>query len=93
MARRCGAKHIFKSKCAKDVMAGPILDVLMFKNGTPLWREAHFQVKMRKTQHSRATFGRSDVKKLQAAVARSAFVNKNAQNTRVLQHFEKFATD
>ena len=26
------------------------------KNCTPLWREAHFEVKMYKTQHSRTTF-------------------------------------
>ena len=48
MARRCGAKHICKSKCAKHNNLGPILEVPMFKNGTPLWREAHLQVKMRK---------------------------------------------
>ena len=27
------------------------------KKCTPLWREAHFQVKMYKTHHSRSTFG------------------------------------
>ena len=27
----------------------------------PLWREAHFEVKMGKTPHARTTFGRSDV--------------------------------
>ena len=31
------------------------------KNCTPLWREAHFEVKMLKTPHVRTTFGRSDV--------------------------------
>ena len=31
------------------------------KNCAPLWREAHFQVKMYKTPHVRATFGGSDV--------------------------------
>ena len=31
------------------------------KNCTPLWREAHFQVKMYKTHHSRTTFGNWDV--------------------------------
>ena len=33
----------------------------MSKKCTPLWREAHFEVKMYKTPHVRATFGRSDV--------------------------------
>ena len=49
-ARRCGAKHISKSKCTKHTMVGPLLEVEMSKKCTPLWREAHFQVKMYKTQ-------------------------------------------
>ena len=48
-ARRCGAKHISKSKCTKHTMLGPLLEVRMSKKCTPLWREAHFQVKMYKT--------------------------------------------
>ena len=48
-ARRCGAKHISKSKCTKHTMVGPLLAVEMSKKCTPLWREAHFQVKMYKT--------------------------------------------
>ena len=47
-ARRCGAKHISKSKCKKPQGFGPLLDVEMSKKCTPLWREAHFEVKMRK---------------------------------------------
>ena len=31
------------------------------KNCMPLWREAHFQVKVLKTPHVQTTFGRSDV--------------------------------
>ena len=56
-ARRCGAKHISKSKCAKHTMLGPLLEVAMSKKCTPLWREAHFQVKMYKTPGVRTTFG------------------------------------
>ena len=63
-ARRCGAKHILKSKCAKHTMVGPLLEVPMSKKCTPLWREAHFEVKMYKTLHVRATFGGSDVEKV-----------------------------
>ena len=48
-ARRCGAKHISKSKCTKHTRSGPLLEVEMSKKCTPLWREAHFQVKMYKT--------------------------------------------
>ena len=60
-ARRCGVKHISKSKCTKHTMFGPLLEVAMSKKCTPLWREAHFEVKMLKTPHVRATFGRSGV--------------------------------
>ena len=40
------------------------------KKCTPLWREAHFQVKKYKTHHGRSTFGRGDVEKVHAIVAR-----------------------
>ena len=56
-ARRCGAKHISKSKCTKHTIVGPLLEVAMLKKCTPLWREAHFEVTMYKTPHVRATFG------------------------------------
>ena len=60
------------------------------KNCTPLWREAHFQVKMYKTPHVRATFGGSDVEKVHAVVARSTFRSENVQNTRGSVHFWRF---
>ena len=44
-ARRCGAKHISKSKCTKHTRSGPLFEVAMSQKCTPLWREAHFQVK------------------------------------------------
>ena len=80
-ARRCGAKHISKSKCTKHTIVGPLLEVAMSKKCTPLWREAHFQVKMYKTPHVRATFGGSDVEKVHAVVARSTFRSQNVKNT------------
>ena len=43
------------------------------KNCTPLWREAHFEVKMCKTHQVRTTFGSWDVEKVHAVVARSTF--------------------
>ena len=58
-------------------------------NCTPLWREAHFQVKMYKTHHGRSTFGSWDVKKVHAVVARSTFPSQNVQNTRGSDHFWK----
>ena len=60
-ARGCGAKHISKSKCTKHTMVGPLLEVEMSKKCTPLWREAHFEVKMLKTLGVRTTFGGSEV--------------------------------
>ena len=48
-ARRCGAKRISKSKCTKHSTFGPLLEVQMSKKCRPLWREAHFDVKMLKT--------------------------------------------
>ena len=57
-ARRCGAKHISKLKRIKHTMLGPLLEVEMSKKCTPLWREAHFEVKMSKTPGVRTTFGR-----------------------------------
>ena len=89
-ARRCGAKHISKSKCTKHTMLGPLLEVQMSKKCTPLWREAHFQVKMYKTHHARTTFGGSDVEKVHAVVARSTFPSQNVQNTTCSRHFWRF---
>ena len=99
-ARRCGAKHISKSKCTKHTMFGPLLEAQMStfekvhavvarstfpsqnvqntpcsvhfwrlrcrlsKKCTPLWREAHFQVKMLKTLGFPTTFRGSAVASL-----------------------------
>ena len=59
----------------------------MSKKCTPLWREAHFQVKMYKTPQRRTTFGSCDVEKVHAVVARSTFPSQNVQNTRGSDHF------
>ena len=67
-ARRCGAKHISKSKCTKHTMFGPLLEVEMSEKCTPLRREAHFEVKMHKAHHVRTTFGSCDVEKVHAVV-------------------------
>ena len=56
-ARRCGAKLISKSKCTKHTSPGPLSEVEMSKKCTPLWHEAHLQVKMYKTHYARSTFG------------------------------------
>ena len=59
------------------------------KNCTPLWREAHFEVKMHKTHQHRTVFGSCDVEKVHAAVARSTFPSQNAQSTSASEHFQK----
>ena len=64
-ARRCGAKHISKSKVLKTCGLGPLLEVEMSKKCTPLWREAHFEVKSVKNCGFRTTFGGSEVASLQ----------------------------
>jgi len=48
MARRCGPKHICKSKCTKHLSAGPVLDVTIWKLPRRCG-EGHLQVKMYKT--------------------------------------------
>ena len=101
-ARRCGAKHISKSKCTKHTNVGPLLEVEMLKKCTPLWREAHFQVKMYKTHHSRTTFGGSDVEKVSKKCTplwrEAHFEVKSVKKLRVLSLFwredvEKVDTD
>ena len=58
------------------------------KNCTPLWREAHLQVKLYKTHHQlRTTFTSWDVDKVHAVVAQSTFPSQNVQNTRGANHF------
>ena len=58
-ARRCGAKHISKSKVSKTDGPRPLLKVEMSK----LHAVVAFQVKMLKTPHARTTFWRADVEK------------------------------
>ena len=71
-ARTCGAKHIWKSKCAIHEMSNKC---------TALWREAHLKVKMYRTPHVRAIYGRPDsncrpdVGKVHAFVSRSTFAS------------------
>ena len=117
-ARRCGGKHILKSKCTKNTpcsdhfwklrcpktlwrevilmskctkhtRSGPLLAVAMSKKCTPLWREAHFEVKRYKAHHCRTTFGSCDVEKVHAVVVRSTLPSQNVQNTPLSDHFWK----
>ena len=61
----------------------------MSKKCPPLWREAHFEVKMYKTPQRRTAFGSCDVEKVHAVVARSRFRSQNAQNISASDDFWK----
>ena len=80
IARRCGAKHISKSKCTKHTLE-------MSKKCTPLWREAHFEVKMYKNTPGSDYFWKLRCRKVHASVARSTFRSQNVKNTRGSDHF------
>ena len=84
-ARRCGAKHISKSKCTKHLRSGPLLEVAMSKKCTPLWREADFQVKMYKTTPRSDYFWKLRCRKS----ARRCGARQNVQNTPRSDHFWK----
>ena len=56
------------------------------KNCTPLWHEAHFEVKSVKARRSRTSFGSWDVEKVHAVVG---FGSQNVQSTPSLEHFWK----
>ena len=83
-ARRCGAKHISKWKCTKHLSLAPLLEVQMSKKCTPLWREAHFEVKMYKALGVRTTFGGSDVEKVHRCGA------KDISKSKCSDHFWRF---
>ena len=57
------------------------------KKCTPLWREAHFEVKSVKNWRSRTTFGSWDVEKVHAVVARSTFRSQKCKKLRALSLF------
>ena len=85
-ARCYGAKHIWKSKCTKHLRSGPLLEIERSKKRTPLWHEAHVEVKMYKTPQVRTTFGRCVVEKMHAVVAGSTCGSENVQNTTCSGH-------
>ena len=85
------ARSTFRSQNVQSTRGfGPFLLVEMSKKCTPLWREAHFEVKMYKAHQVRTTFGSWDVEKVHAVVARSTFGSQNVKITRGSDHFWKF---
>ena len=61
----------------------------MSKKWTPLWRKAHFEVKMLKAPGVRTTFGNWDVEQVHALVARSTFRSQNVKSTPFSDRFWK----
>ena len=53
------ARSTFRSQNVQNT-PWSVLEVAMLKKCMPLWREAHFEVKMYKTHHGRTTFGSCD---------------------------------
>ena len=92
IARHCGEKRVWLEvkTCKTPYGRGALFEVEMSKNCRPLWRTAHYEVKMLKNWGSGNTFWSSDVDKLHAAVAKSAFWSQNVQNTSCSEHFLKF---
>ena len=82
----CGAKHVSKSNRTKHTRFGAFLEVAMSKKSMPLWREAHFQVKMHKAHQVWTIFGSWD-EKVHAVVGRSAFPSQHVQITPGSEHF------
>ena len=66
------------SKCTKHARVGPHLEVEMSKKCTPLWREAHVQVKMYKAHHARNTFGSFEMFKKCTPLWREAHFEVNS---------------
>ena len=61
-------------------MFGALWEVEVFKKRTPLWREAHLEVKMAQKNQVRSTFGTGDVRKQHALVARRTLRSQNVQS-------------
>ena len=67
------ARSTFGSQNVKNARGSDHFWKFRSRKYTPLWREAHFEVKMLKTLPCRTTFGSSDLEKVHGVVARSTF--------------------
>ena len=85
-ARRCGLKHISKSKCTKHHMLGALLEVEMSKSARHCGAK-HIS-KSKCTKHTMVG-ALCDVEKVHAIVARRTFSSQNVQSTPGSDHFWK----
>ena len=68
------ARSTFRSQDVQNTPpsdSGPLSEVEKSKKCTPLWREAHLEVKMHKTHHAPPIFAGSDVEKVHAVVLKT----------------------
>ena len=79
------SQHVQNTPCSDH-----FLEVELSKKCTPLWREAHFEVKMYKAHQVGTTFGSWDVEKVHAVLVRFTFRSQNVKNTRGSDHFWRF---
>ena len=79
------SQHVQSTPCSDH-----FLEVELSKKWTPLWREAHFEVKMYKAHHVRTTFGSWDDEKMHAVLVWSTFRSQNVKSTRGSGHFWRF---
>ena len=89
-ARRCGAKHISKSKCTKHTILGPLWQLRCWKSARRCGAKHISKSKCTKHTSIGPLFGSSDVEKVQAVVARSTFRSQSVQNTTCSRHFWRF---
>ena len=87
-ARRCGAKHISKSKCTKHTQPRTTFGSWDVEKVHAVVARSTFRSQnVTKHYHARTTFGSCDVEKVHAVVARSTFRSQNVKNTRGSDHF------
>ena len=89
-ARRCGAKHISKSKCTKHTIVGPLLEVEMPKKCTPLWQKHISKSKCTKHTIAGPLLEVEMSKKCTPLWREAHFVGQNVQNTPCSDHFWRF---
>ena len=83
-AHGCGAKHMSKSKCTKQ-----LLEVEMSKSALRCGAKHISNQNVQKKHQVRTTFGSCDAEKVHAVVVQSTFRSQNVQNTPAPDHFWK----
>ena len=93
MTLRCGKKRRplwHQAQSTKHSIFGPFLEGVRLSKCPPPWREVEWEMNIYKILHARTTFGRCDVEKMWAVVARNKFSNERVRNTICPDHFDQF---